>query len=176
MCRQRDLEIRWTLYPLHPETPPEGRLLTDLFAGKMDVAKAMADLGQLAAGIGLPFGDRTHTYNSRHAQEVGKWAEQEGRGEDFRKAVFHAYFAAGRNIFDPKVLGDICSQIGLPGENVTLLLEQGLFAAAVDADWQRTARYAITSIPSRLYKQQVLVGYQPAEKLVELIDSLSQTT
>ncbi|MDX2481310.1 MAG: DsbA family oxidoreductase, partial [Desulfuromusa sp.] len=93
LCREFDLALRWTVFPLHPETPFAGRELSDLFAGRMDVPKVMADLKKKAEGLGLPFQTRTHTYNSRHAQELGKWAEQQGQGDAFRDAVYYAYFA-----------------------------------------------------------------------------------
>jgi len=35
-----DLEFRWSVFPLHPDTPEEGQELTDLFAGRYDI-KAM---------------------------------------------------------------------------------------------------------------------------------------
>ncbi|MED6310622.1 MAG: DsbA family protein, partial [Pseudomonadota bacterium] len=29
-----DIEMKWVHFPLHPETPQEGRALTDLFSGR----------------------------------------------------------------------------------------------------------------------------------------------
>lgn len=54
-----------------------------------------ADLKATAAKLGLPFGDRTATCNSRRAQELGKWAEAENRGEPFHRLAFEAYFVKG---------------------------------------------------------------------------------
>ena len=91
--------IRWTAFPLHPETPPEGRTLEDLFAGRpFNIDGMLAHMKNVAEGLGLPFGNREKTYNSRMAQELGKWAESLGRGDEFHHAIFRAYFAEGRNI------------------------------------------------------------------------------
>ena len=47
---------------------------------------------------GLPYGERTHSYNSRLAQELAKWAEAKGKGSTFHDAIFRAYFVEDRNI------------------------------------------------------------------------------
>ncbi len=57
-----------------------------------------------AEELGLPFGPRNKTYNSRLAQELGLWAEDQGKGEPFHMAAFHAYFADGLNLAKMPVL------------------------------------------------------------------------
>ena len=93
-----DLEIRWRVFPLHPETPDEGLELADLFAGRYDIDAMMQRCAEVAKEIGLPFGNRTYTYNSRRALELGKWAEEQGAGEAFHMTVYRAYFVDGSNI------------------------------------------------------------------------------
>ena len=70
----------------------------------------LARLRQVARELDLPFGERKMTFNSRLAQELGKWAEDQGRGDAFHHAVFLAYFQRGENIarqtgFAPDMLG-----------------------------------------------------------------------
>jgi predicted DsbA family dithiol-disulfide isomerase len=78
-----EIDIRWRVFPLHPETPPEGLSLEKLFRGRsVDIPRQMLRLKKAARELGLPWSDREMTYNSRLAQELGKWAEQEGRGDD----------------------------------------------------------------------------------------------
>lgn len=169
MCRENEISLRWTVFPLHPETPDEGQTLEELFGGRVDIPKVMAELKVLATDLGLPFGQRTHTYNSRRAQEIGKWAEQQGRGDDFRAAVYRAYFADGKNIADLDVLVEICRELGLSPSEARLVLEQRLFASAVDDDWQRVLQFGVASVPSHVYQNRLLVGYQPADKLKQLL-------
>lgn len=135
----------------------------------MDIPKAMAELQTIAMGLGLPFGQRTHTYNSRRAQELGKWVEQQGRGDDFLAAVYRAYFADGKNISDVGVLIDICRVLGLSQSEARDVLEQKLFAPAVDDDWQRGAQFGIKAVPSHIHQNRLLVGYQSADKLKQLL-------
>ena len=53
-------------FPLHPETPREGRSLEELFVGKnVDVEAMYTRMKGLMDEEGLPYGKRSHTYNSR---------------------------------------------------------------------------------------------------------------
>ena len=169
LCRENEISLRWTVFPLHPETLNEGQTLEELFGDRVDIPKVMAELKVLATDLGLPFGQRTHTYNSRRAQEIGKWAEQQGRGDGFRAAVYRAYFADGKNIADLDVLVEICSELGLSPSEARQVWEQRLFASAVDDDWQRVAQFGVTSVPSHVYRNRLLVGYQPVDKLKQLL-------
>ena len=58
------VKIRWMYFPLHPETPQEGLSLEDLFPGR-DLAPMKERMKSLMAEAGLPYGDRSHTFNSR---------------------------------------------------------------------------------------------------------------
>ena len=81
MRAEYEIGLRWTAFPLHPETPENGQTLEQLFAGQaVDLDQVMIRLKQAAQEAGLPFNDRTMTYNSRLAQELAKWAETEGSG------------------------------------------------------------------------------------------------
>ena len=164
-----DLDLRWTVFPLHPETPEQGQTLDQLFAGRIDVPSVLARLTQVADSLGLPFGARNHTYNSRLAQELGKWAEQQGRGDAFRTAVYQAYFVDGRNIAKPTELAVIVAALGLSAEEALLVLKEQTFASAVDADWQRSRDLGVSSVPTHRYDNRALVGFQDYAAFRQLI-------
>jgi len=157
-------------FPLHPETPEKGRTLEDLFAGRgLEIPPMIARLKRTADDLGLPFGTRTMTYNSRRAQELGKWAESQGRGEAFHKNVFQAYFAQGRNIARMEVLKDLAAGVGLKPEQAEQVLTQGRYAEAVDRDWERSHRMGITAVPTFVCDGRGLVGAQSYEALKALV-------
>ncbi|NIO10391.1 MAG: hypothetical protein GTO40_21245, partial [Deltaproteobacteria bacterium] len=83
---------------------------------------------------GLPFGVRNKTFNSRRAQELGKWAESLDRGEEFHLAVFRAYFADGLNIAKVSVLTDVVEAMNLAGAEAKRVLADGVFKQSVDRD------------------------------------------
>ena len=171
LSQEFDLRLRWTVFPLHPETPQEGRKLSDLFAGRMDVPQIMAGLKDLAGTLGLAFATRTHTYNSRRAQELGKWAELQGQGDAFRAAIYAAYFAKGRNIADFDELTAICDTLDLSAQEARYILEEGLFSAAVDNDWNRARTIEVSSVPTHFYKNRRLVGFQDYSAFQQLVSA-----
>jgi predicted DsbA family dithiol-disulfide isomerase len=130
------------------------------------MASMMARLRQVAEEEGLPFGERTSTYNSRLAQELGKWAESKGRGDAFHKAVFRTYFAEGKNIGQIPVLKDVANRVNLPGDEAQEVLASRSFKEGVDQDWLRSQALGVRAVPTFLMNGKVLVGARP-EKVLE---------
>ncbi len=144
--------------------------LAELFAGREEQIAAMQKrLRHLAAVEGLPLAERTRTYNSRRAQELGKWAEAQGKGDPYRQAVFRAFFADGGNIAKVDELVRIAEAADLPGDEARAVLAAGSFAAAVDADWHRAEELGITAVPTHLCAVKRLVGFAPYDDFVRLI-------
>jgi predicted DsbA family dithiol-disulfide isomerase len=163
--------VEWVHFPLHPETPPQGRSLADLFAGRNVDRKAMhAQMKARMDAEGLPYGERTMTYNSRLAQELGKWADTQPGGEAIHDALFRAYFVEARDISQTSVLLDIVKQLGLPAEPAQEVLEKRTFKDAVDADWKLSREYGITGVPTFVAGRYGVVGAQPYENLEQLVD------
>jgi predicted DsbA family dithiol-disulfide isomerase len=168
--REFGVELRWTVFPLHPETPEAGLELAELFAGReVEIETMQARLSALASAEGLPLVTRTRTYNSRLAQELGKWAEAQGEGDSFRRAVYRAYFVDGSNIGRVDELLQIVESVGLPLEEARAVLATRSFAAAVDADWQRAAGLRITAVPTHLCGHKRLAGFSAYDDFVRLI-------
>jgi len=167
--REFDLELRLTCFPLHPETPDQGQTLEQLFGGRFDIPSVLARLKQVADSLDLPLADRAHTYNSRRAQELGKWAEEQGAGEAFHAAAYHAYFAEGKNLARIDVLQEIAEKVGLSAQDAVNVLKQNSFANAVDADWLRADTLGVNAIPTVIYGKRKLVGFAGEEDYRRLI-------
>ena len=164
------MRVKWIHFPLHPETPAEGRSLEDLFAGRgYDIPKMQAQMRARMQAEGLPYGTRTMTYNSRLAQELAAWADTQPGGEAIHEAMFRAYFVDARNIGDAEVLVDIAKSVGLPADQAREVIEKRTHQAAVDADWEKSRRYGVTGVPTFVVGNQGVVGAQPYEALEELV-------
>jgi predicted DsbA family dithiol-disulfide isomerase len=170
--REFEIVIRWTAFPLHPDIPQEGLALADLFSGRpVDIQQMLNHLKRTAAELGLPFGNREKTYNSRLAQELGKWAESQGKGNEFHNAAFRAYFVEGRNIGDIAALIEIGKTAGLVDEEIRNILETRAFKDAVDSDWSRSHELGVTAVPTFLADGRRLIGAQPYSVLVKFLES-----
>jgi predicted DsbA family dithiol-disulfide isomerase len=166
-----EVETRLVHFPLHPETPPEGRSMAELYAGRNVDPEAMyARMKALMDAEGLPYGRRTHSYNSRLAQELGKWADTQPGGEAIHDALYRAYFVAARNIGDPDILIEIAQSAGLSAEEARAVLSERRFKDAVDADWAKSHAYGVTGVPTFVAARYGVVGAQPYEVLVQLLE------
>ncbi len=170
MQKEYRIAVRWRAFPLHPETPAEGQLLSQLFRTSPEkIAGMLEHLRTTAQELGLPFGSRTRTYNSRLAQELGLWAADKGRGEAFHLAAFKAYFADGQNLALPTVLLEIAQSVGLAAEEAAAVLSTGSYRPRVDKDWRDSRERGITAVPTLVLGQDHLVGAQSYQEMVKLI-------
>ncbi len=135
----------------------------------MDIGAWKKKMTDLMAGEGLPWGDRTSTYNSRLAQELGKWAEGQPGGEGIHDALYRAYFVGGVNLAEVDKLVEIAEGAGVDGAEARRIVEQREFQAPVDADWKRAMELGITAVPTFVSNGFGVVGAQPFEALESLV-------
>lgn len=168
-----DLKFRWVHFPLHPDTPEQGQSLEQLFAGRsMDMEAMFTRMKGLMDAEGLPYGVRTHTYNSRLAQELGAWADSRDDGEPLHDALYRAYFVDGVNIGDVDELVRIAGEVDLPKDEARQILESRSFGDHVDADWARSRQYGVTGVPTFVAGGYGLVGAQPYEALEQMMTTV----
>ena len=157
-----DIIVRLVHFPLHPETPAEGRARENFKARNTRMEGLME-------AEGLPYGARSHTYNSRLAQEIATWAETQSGDNSIHDKFFEAYFVDCRNIGDVEVIIDVVKSAGLDEQEARAVLAERRFKDAVDADWEKSRSYGITGVPTFVCNGQGLVGAQPYEALEQFI-------
>ena len=135
----------------------------------MDIPRLKERMKKIAGELGLPFGDRKNTYNSRLAQELGKWAESEKKGEEFHNAVFRTYFVHGKNIGKTQTLVDVSESVGLSGEMAEKIILNRDFKDAVDHDWTRSQKMGVTGVPFLVMDGISLSGAQPYDVLEQFM-------
>jgi predicted DsbA family dithiol-disulfide isomerase len=128
----------------------------------------VSGLKQTAEQLGLPFGPRTMTYNSRLAQELGLWAEDQNRGEQFHLAAFKTYFADGLNLSDKQVLLNLADSVQLPASDAAEVIETRSYADRVEAHWLESRQLGITAVPTCIVGLNRAVGAQSYQAFVEM--------
>ena len=162
-----DITVNYVYFPLHPDIPAEGQRLQQLFGEGTDIVVMIDQLKGLMDAEGLPFDNgRFMTFNSRLAQELAKW----GDSESLNTALYQAYFVDGRNVGDVDVLLDVVAQVGLSVDEARDVLEQRTMQEAVDADWEHAGRMGVTSVPTFAVGSVGVVGAQPYQQLVALME------
>ena len=144
--------------------------MKEIYAARIiDISKAMARLKKVAEELGLPLGERKKTYNSRLAQELGKWAETKGKGDEYHDAVFRAYFVDGKNIAKTDVLLELVKAVVLSENEAGEALAMRAFKEFVDSDWALVDKMGVSSVPTFALDDQTLVGAQPYEVLEQFL-------
>lgn len=171
-----DIDARFVHFPLHPETPAEGLTLEQLFAGRgIDIAASQARMKILMHDEGLPYGERTMTYNSRLAQELASYAVTQSGGEKIHDRLFQAYFVDGLNIASIDNLIEIAASIGLCEEECRDVLTSRRHRESVDADWKRSRDQGLTGVPGFVVAQTGVTGAQPYEVLEQMLEQAGAT-
>ena len=179
MKKNYGLNVKFTQFPLHPETPAAGK-------SRAPVPARDARMKALMEQDGLPYNsERNMTYNSRLAQELAKWAESRGKGDEIHDPLFRAYFVDTKNIGKSEVLVEIAKKVGLPADEAEEVLVSRSFKEAVDNDWERCAELGVDAVPTFLIGpstesilseveglragRYALVGAHPYEELEKLV-------
>ena len=164
------MSIKWVQFPLHPETPQEGLSLEELFAGRdLDIPAIQGHLRELMRLEGLPYGNRTHTYNSRLAQELSKWGEKFSESSMLNQKIFEAYFVDGQNLADQDLLAKLDGEAGLSTQEVTEVLGNRLYKKAVDIDWMKARHSGISAAPTFVIGQYGISAAHPYEMLERFV-------
>ena len=152
----------------------EGVSLETLFAGRdIDIDAMHGAMKARMDAENLPYEKRSHTYNSRLAQELGKWADTQPGGGAIHDALFKAYFVDGMNIGNRDILLNIAGSVGLPVEEAKTVLDNRRFQKEIDADWDKSRQYGVTGVPTFVAGGYGVVGCQPYETLHALLEKAS---
>lgn len=116
---------------------------------------------------GLPYGNRSMTYNTRLAQELAAWAVARGEHR-IHDALFRAYFVDAVNVAEPDELVRIAGEVGLPDEEARRVLEEREYSPTVDRDWKQARGLGVTGVPTYIAEARGIVGAQPYELLEKL--------
>ena len=156
-------------FPLHPDVPEEGISLESYFKGRgFDINAMRARMKGLMDAEGLPYSPEDRIVNSRLAQELGKWGEQQGKPE-IHDHLYRAHFSEGVNLADRKALAQVAGQAGLDAAQAEEVLVDRTMQAAVDKDWAYARELGVTGVPTFVAGGRAVVGAQPYEILEKLV-------
>jgi predicted DsbA family dithiol-disulfide isomerase len=133
-------------YELHPETPPGGVALAELFR---DVEGMHAYVKSFAAGFGiLDISPPLRLANTRRALAVAEHARDAGVLERFNAAAYDAYWRDGRSIERDEDLAALARQAGLDPAAAVAAAGDPALLARVDAARREAKSAGVTGIPT----------------------------
>jgi len=167
--KQFEVAIHWRSFELRPKGSPPipAQYRARIEAGRPLLQKRAREEYGLELNAG-PTG-----IDSRPALIAEKYAEAQGKGDVFHKAVMHAYWQEARSIDGPSVLKEIAEQVGLSTENFDNVLTDPAFDAEVSADVELAHEYGLSGVPALNFAERYLVmGAQPYEVLRRVVEKI----
>jgi predicted DsbA family dithiol-disulfide isomerase len=169
--------IKWHPFELNPQMPPEGQDLREHLAEKYgttreDSDRARARLTDLGASLGFTFrwSDNSRMVNTFRAHQLIEWAEDQGRQQDMKLALFAAHFTDGRDVSDIATLCDVATSLGLDPAAARIALDSGTRAADVRTLQKFWIDKGIRGVPAMVFGLKHLVtGAQGADTYATLL-------
>ena len=158
-----DVELDWRGFELHPETPPGGRRLADVFGEER--SRAMHEyLTRFAAEFGVTgMTFRDVMPSTRRALAVAEFARDHGKLHPFRAAAMEAAWRHGQDVEDPEVLALCARAAGLDPVAAVEAFDEPRYLARVMTMGAEARRSGVTGIPTVLIGGRRVVGCQPYE-------------
>ncbi len=169
--------IRWHAFELNPDPSADGEPILDALSRKYgrsrdEMQAAQANMMEIADGLGLNFTrmQERHTCNTFDAHRLVKWAGEQDRQTEMKKALFDAYFGHAANVADPDVLIGCVESIGLDGAEARRVLASEEYAEDVREDEARYQEAGVSAVPAFIINEQYLIsGAQEPGYLVQAL-------
>ncbi|MFT5629194.1 MAG: putative DsbA family dithiol-disulfide isomerase [Gammaproteobacteria bacterium] len=175
-----DHEIHWHPFELNPNMPPEGQDVGEHLAEKYGTTpeQSVANREMMTArgkelGFDFKFADGFRMHNTFHTHQLLHWANENGRKNDLKQALFTAHFTHGRNLSEDAVLVEIAGEIGLDRVEGQAILDDQRFADAVRQEQQFWTQRGISGVPAVVFDRQHLVtGAQGVDNFKSILTQL----
>ncbi|NOK64119.1 MAG: DsbA family oxidoreductase [Chloroflexi bacterium AL-W] len=148
------LSVHWQPFELNPNMPPEGMDRVEYRSRKFGSwehsLKLDAQVAVVGAEEGIIFRHDliTRTPNTFNTHRLIWLAEQEGVQDAMVEAIFHAYFLAGQDIGEQRVLVDLGVAAGMSREKVAAFLQSDAGASAVSKAETIAYRQGVSGVPT----------------------------
>jgi predicted DsbA family dithiol-disulfide isomerase len=177
-----DHEIHWHPFELNPNMLAEGQDVGEHLAEKYGTTPAeseanRANMTALGKELGFEFNfvDGFRMHNTFNTHQLLHWANEQGRKNDLKQALFAAHFTNARNLSDNAVLVDIATEIGLDRDEATAVLSDQKFASNVRQEQKFWTQQGISGVPAVVFDSQHLVtGAQGVDNFKSILNQLQR--
>ncbi len=166
----------WLPFELQPETPPEGRLLTDKFQ-PYEIAAMFNNLRQGGKRYGMVFNDHDRASNSHLALLAGELAQDTGRFEEFHENIFKAFFTDHKDIGQLETLLEVAAESGLNPKELKKALNDGRYEDRLHSAAIEARRLGIRSIPAFVFEgDEIIFGALSPKRFCDALKSIENGT
>lgn len=113
--------------------------------------------------------------DSLPALTAEKYADSQGKGDAFHRAVMHAYWQEAQDISKLDVLKRIAESVGLNTDNFASVLENPIYKDEVSANIALAREYGLDGVPALVFANKYLVmGAQPYNVLTQVVEKVQE--
>ncbi len=122
---------------------------------------------------GVEISPKTSVFDSRPALIGAKYAEAQGAGAAYHRAVMRAYWQEDKQIEERTVLADLAEELGLDRDAFLAALDDPAYDEQVQADIDQAQQYGLTGVPAIVFDMRYLIpGAQPHPVLADAVDQI----
>ncbi|MFW9820354.1 MAG: DsbA family protein, partial [Candidatus Thorarchaeota archaeon] len=170
--KEYNLDVVWKPFEIHPETPKGGALTDELPFPRGYLERAFANVKRLADEDGLKLKFSEKLPNSRLALYISEFARKKGKFEEFHKLVLEAYWLEGKDIGDKNLLLDLAESIGLNKKEIEVYLNTDEPFKILQKTLKELRKYGINGVPTFLFEDKLIIGAQPNEIFIKVINEI----
>jgi len=173
LAQTEDIELIWKSFELRPKDGPQWPPDQEQ-AYRERVETAWPQTRQTAQErFGVEMIHHRWGIRSRLALEGAKFAEAQSLGDAYHERMFQAHFIDDQDFGNPEVLADLAAEVGLDRAEFVAAIENGAYAAEVDADVAQARAFGLTGVPATIVEEKYLLpGAQPLEFLQQVVDKI----
>jgi predicted DsbA family dithiol-disulfide isomerase len=156
-----NVDVEWRPFYLYWDTPPEGRELP-AYVTRARAGGSEERLKSMANSYGMDFRSTERIYNTRMAHEATEFARDNGKGNEFHKALFRRVYAEGQDPSKWPVLRSTAEEVGLNANEMQELVESQRYTQHVEEQVRWAQQIGVTGVPTYVINDRyAVVGAQP---------------
>lgn len=169
------LEVRYHSYQLMPELGTEPADLNKILGDRYSPEQRDAQNQHIQAkgselGIEYNF-DRAITVNTHTAHRVSHYASEMGKGQEFMRLLFKAYFTDGKNVADAETLAGLAAEVGLDRDKALEVAAGEAYSENVKADIEQARQIGFGGVPFFMFNSTYGVsGAQPLDVFTKTLN------
>ena len=157
----------WRGFELHPDTPPGGMPISDLFAAAR-LGEMKKYMENFAAGFGITnMRQPDRIPNTKRAIAAAEYARDKGALTEFKTAAMNAYWRDGVDLESDEGIAEIARRAGIDPGSAVAASTSPKYRERVMEMIQEAVENGVTGIPTFLFGDLRVVGCQHYDVLAD---------
>jgi predicted DsbA family dithiol-disulfide isomerase len=161
---------------IHPETPPEGRDMSQLYPAQMQ-KQIFNQLNVLGKDYGIQFKANSWLANSRLSLLLSEHAKETGVFGKLHQNLFQAYFEEGINIGNRENLLQLAGNTGLSREEAEQSWQNRIWQQRLEKISAAAQKDGVTGVPTFIINEKHrITGAQPYKTFQDILQKLEKNS